>query len=60
MVRLARVRPVQVPSGGVADESAAGTVAVQVGLARVEVLPGFDRATFAGVMEILMSVAGRR
>ena len=36
------------------------TLVVELGSARVAVLPGFDRATLAAVLEILATREGRR
>jgi len=57
VVRLVRVRRVHALGQRDQSDRVGDAIVVQVGSARVEVRPGHDRATLAGVLEVLMRTA---
>ncbi len=56
VVRVERRRRVNEPTAPSADAS----LVVELGLARVVVRPGFDRALLAAVLEVALAAAGGR
>jgi hypothetical protein len=56
-VRLAKVKRVRARSREVSHRPGLQALVVEVGGARVEVRPGFDRSALAEVLEILMTAA---
>jgi hypothetical protein len=56
---MARVRVLRTATDAPATATTSGAVVIEVGRARVAVAAGFDRPTFAAVLDLLGAGGGR-